>query len=317
MGSSGGGGGSGRVDYPDYMKDWHTEFLGDIVSIGADLSLTEAMNAAMSGVSPYSSFVGVNVNDSFLGTGKVITDFGSPFTYLTTYAGIDFDTALEGYRNADKSGVGVFLDGSIEKITDLVNAESAVLDADLDLLVLPKFRAGFRNANAVLGSAFVIGEAIIRAQKSRDLTKSAAILNAEAYKINADLALRNEQIILDFATKKILSKRDIAATAMDFAKIYTVARTETDDANIEMAAKDRLWDLKVFQYGGNFLGSISGSAVSTDSGKGSKVASVASATIAGGVMGGMMAGAQAGGLTGPQGAVIGAVVGAAYGLLTA
>lgn len=28
MGGSGGGGGSGKVDYPGYMKDWHGDFLG-------------------------------------------------------------------------------------------------------------------------------------------------------------------------------------------------------------------------------------------------------------------------------------------------
>jgi hypothetical protein len=77
-------------------------------------------------------------------------------------------------------------------------------------------------------------------------------------------------------------QRTITAIVGDYAKLYTTIRVDLDNNNLEIAAKDALWDVKVFQYGGNFLGSIAGSAVSTDSGnQGSKAMAIASTVIGG------------------------------------
>ena len=77
-----------------------------------------------------------------------------------------------------------------------------------------------------------------------------------------------------------------------------------------MRAKDALWDLKCFQYGGNFLGSISGSAVSTDDGGGRRTA--------GGILGGAIGGASMGYMLSggnPIGAAVGGAAGGLLGLL--
>jgi len=305
MGSSGGGGGSsGKIDFPEYMKTWHGEFLG---TGSASIDLTGAMNSAMTGASPYASYVGINANTMLLGSGKLITDFSSPFSYLKTYSEIDFETAIQAYRSSNVNGLSTFITEISGKIDTLMTAESALLEADINQIILPKYKAGMRNANAVMSSAFAIGEAIIRSQKLKDTTKADAALRYDAFKLNAELVLKNEMITMDYVTKRILSKRDIAITAMDFAKLYSAIKNELDDASVEMSAKDALWDLKVFQYGGNFLGSIAGSAVSTDKGDGGKLRSAVSGAIGGASMGFMFGGVP--------GAAIGGVAGAVAGLL--
>ena len=307
MGSGGGGGSSGKVDYPEYMKNFHIGFMDPNLATAyptVGVTLTEAMNTAMTGASPYASFVGVDVNDSYLGSGQVITNFTAPFAYLNTYAGMDFAAIVAAYRTANE--IGDFIGDISSKVDQLTAAEGAILEEEIVQVSLPAMKVGYRTANAVMSSAFVIGEAIIRSGKVKQMAKTDAAFRLESFKLEAELRVRNEALCIDYATKAILAKRDIATTAMDFAKLYVGSRNEIDDAEIEVSAKDALWDLKVFQYGGNFLGAISGSSVSTDSGKGSK---------AGSMMGGTLGGAALGAQLMPANPLMGAGIGAAAGAI--
>jgi len=51
MGSSGGGGSSGKVDYPSYMKDWHGNFIG---GYGAETPVDTLLDNAY-GTSPFAA----------------------------------------------------------------------------------------------------------------------------------------------------------------------------------------------------------------------------------------------------------------------
>lgn len=301
------GGSSGAVDFPAYMKTWHGAFLGD--ASGVTVTVAGALEAAMNGASPYASYVPLSANTIVLGTGKTITDFSAPFALLATYNALDFDTILAAYKISDPNGLGSFISNADSTISTLMAAEGVVLENELNQVTIPNFQTGMRDANAIMSSAYLIGEALIRNRKTIELAKNDAALRHESFKLCADLTVKNTQILLDYTTKKILSKRDIATTAMDFAKIYAGIHIETDDIAVEMAAKDVLFDLKCLQYGGNFLGNISGSAVSTDHGSGNRTAG----SIIGGAIGGASMGFMVGG---PWGAAIGAVAGGVMGALS-
>ena len=102
-----------------------------------------------------------------------------------------------------------------------------------------------------------------------------------------------------------------ATLSTELTRIYTAARHDIDSLYSEIAAKDRLFDLNIFQYGVNVMSSISGSAVSPPDPGSAKSG-----------LGGALSGALAGGATGAMlgsafpgvGTVAGAGVGAAVGL---
>jgi hypothetical protein len=286
MGSSGGGGSSGKVDYPDYMKNWHRPAIcssWDIDGVPTELlsvSLTGAMNEALDGPSPYAGFVGIDAEDVMLGSGKVITDFTAPYDILATYSALVLVDLITLYRATNPvSALATSVDAMIDAI---VVAEGALLDSDINQNTLPQFQAGLRDVNAVMASAFVVGEGIIWAQKAKALAKADAVLRFDGYKTQIDLTLHAEELTLRQAVAHAEVQRTITALAGDYAKLYTTMRVDLDNNNLEILAKDALWDVKVFQYGGNFLGSIAGSAVSTDAGnQSSKAAAIASTVIGG------------------------------------
>lgn len=306
MGSSGGGSSSGMVDFPGYMKDWHTSALGGAtgtttttsVSVtdpdtgvttvtdttsttyegGPDITLTQAMNEVLDGPSPYAGFVGVSADSVMLGTGKHITDFTAPYALLSSYATLNIQDLIAAIRVTNP--ITVLANNIPDLVIAVVNAESALLDSDINQTTLPQFQNGMRDINAIMGSAFVVGESIIWSQKAKALAKTDATLRYDSLKLQIDTTVKAEDYNLRIAVAQSEVQRAILTMAGDFAKLYAVMRTELDNNNLEIVAKDKLWDVKVFQYGGNFLGSIAGSAVSTDGGtQGNKAAAIASTVI--------------------------------------
>ena len=91
-------------------------------------------------------------------------------------------------------------------------------------------------------------------------------------------------------------------------RIKIVAKVEETEKNLKYDEQDALWDLEMYQYGGNILASIAGAASGT---KGKEVSTGAS--VLGGAMSGAAAGASIGG---PIGAGIGGVIGGIAGLLS-
>jgi len=313
MGSSGGGSASGRVDYPEYMKTFHGVALDNSGVDTISVSLADAMNYALDGSSPYSSAVTLSAGDVLLGTGNAITDFGAPFDALAAYTGLNFDTLFTTYTN--NALLSAFVSSKTTRIAALISAESALLDDDINTSTLPQFKAGLRDIGAVMSSAFVIGEANIWSGKAKALAKTDAIIRWEAEKVHAELVVKLDDFAARTAINYIEVKKGIAAMSADFAKLYATMHSELLDFDLENEAKDKLWDLKVFQYGGNFLGSIAGSAVATDKGdaKAQRLAGTMSGTMAGAGLGYMAAYATVGASAGPMGAAIGAVVGGVAG----
>lgn len=312
MGSSGGGGASGAIDFPAYMKAFHGAALDNNAIDTINVSLVDAMNYALDGNSPYAGFVTVDADDVLLGAGNTIGDFPAAFTYLTTYTTLNFDTLFKSYQNT-----GALADYVVTKsirLQALFDAESALLDDEINTSTLPQFKAGMRDINAVMSSAFIIGEANIWNTKTKALAKNDAIIRWEAEKLQSELVVKLDQLALQQTLALFQIKKDIATIGSDFARLYATMRTELDDWALENSAKDKLWDVKVFQYGGNFLGSIAGSAVSTDKGDSTKQKIAGTASMAvGGTAAGAYIGAQMGSGGGPIGAVIGLVVGGLVG----
>jgi len=304
--SGGGGGGSGVVDYPDYMETIHGSWLDNGGSDTATNSVTDAINSAY-GSSPWSGETAYDPSADITAYEAAITAFAAILAGIT-----DTTDWAALYTQAIAS---VEVDGiTDDDIDDDVDAFADVLDDEITAKVLPRFQAGMRDINAVVSSAFVIGQAIIEGFRDRDVAKHGTELRVAAAKANLlkdveveKIRMNGAQQMLHLMLQRISWEESYMKTVIEGKRIKIVAEKEETDINLKIGEKDGLWDLSVFQYGANVLAAIGGGTSGTN-----EEPSMMQSML-GGAMGGAAMGAMVGG--GVPGAVIGGVLGAASAFL--
>jgi len=277
----GGGGGSGEVDYPDYMKVIHNDWLDNTGVDTMTSSITDIMDAAV-GSSPWAAQTAYDPDTD------ITALIGQPDTLQTLVTllstGTTLDTLISNVLDEDR-------------IDDSVDEYAADLDARLVAEVLPRFNAGMRDINAVVSSTFVIGRANIEEGQDRQIAKYSADLHMKAF---SDDAIKVIEMKLEY-------QKVVSSLLMEAYRIKIVAKKEEMDVNIKIDEQDALWDLEVYQHGANLLASIGGGTASTQ-----KPSTAQSA------IGGALSGAAAGAMVtpgNPVGAIVGGILGAASALL--
>jgi len=197
------------------------------------------------------------------------------------------------------TGFYAILDDAVE-IAAIVAAEAALLDTRMIADILPAFQYGMRDMGAVLTTGFTIGEANMRARDNLSVAKLDAELRLQSRRVGWQLAIQWVGLVSEW-------ERQIVGLATEVAVRYMEARFKADQIDVEIAAKDTLFDLDTYQYGSNVMASISGAVV-----RGQGGTSGISAAL-GNAVSGMSAGAKLGVLVGQPaaGAGIGALLGLA------
>ena len=297
----GGGGSSGKSDFPDYMKNLHSEWLSNgnaagvpnvLLSAGNDI--TSLLDSAIS-TSPYQGEVAYNPDVD-------IATFVSALNTFETDLGtaLDWDVLLST-ANTQVSSV-INDSAAIDAVTA---AHGAILDDRLISEVLPRFQAGMRDINAVVSSSFVTGQAILEAFNTREVAEFDAKLRLQSQGQNNQYVMEGVKDQLELLKIKLSMRESIAKVTIEAMRIKVVMKKEEIDDQLDMDEKDYRWGLDLFQHGANVLGSIAGSAVSNQ-----KVPSKTSSVL-GGALSGAASGAMIGG---PVGAGVGAVLGGLGGL---
>lgn len=351
MGGSGGGGSSGQVDYPFEMKICLYNWLYGKDSDGEmtdelTTSVTEALNNA-AGNSPFASAVAYDPDTDLDAMATAVTNFNTIAAaldhianYNTAWTGID-----DNYPLATPTQRTATLDSATFDSTRHdadIEAFSDILDDIIDDVEIPKFQAGMLNIGAVNTSAFVIGEALIRAYKGRDLTKYGTGLRAEIMKqvdehnmrfkisrreIQKDYDIAYEQELMQYrihreqtiaaATQVTLANlmrkteflKDVMHMTMEKNRMSVIAKQEETAHQLEYDEADARWYLESFQYAANVMAAIGGGTATRNAKKPNMAASALSGAIAG---------AAAGTAIYPGiGTAVGAIVGAAGGALGA
>jgi len=209
MGSSGGGGGSsGQVAYPAYLSGIQSDWLskGDHMGVGVDeieKSITAVMNSAL-GSSPW---LGASAYDP---SGPIASYEAAVDMFAAMLAGVDFPSLWESFFTTAKTVTGEPTDlviADIAAIGDLVVTDAAdITDAEIVLdvtafanqlddeiltKVLPRFRRGMQDINAVVSSSFAIGESNIEGFRDRDVSRHSSALRVTAALKNADIGMAN------------------------------------------------------------------------------------------------------------------------------
>jgi hypothetical protein len=237
---AGGGGSSGKVDYPSYMKDFHKDFL----------NIYRASYHAYVNNSPFEDSDGI-----------VFKGF-DPQHYIQAIA--DYHTSGEpvvatAIRElfTDWSESEFDLTYLINQLysTSAINASIAAFTADLeeelDTTIYPKFEAGMRDINSIMSSAFIAGRALIADGEVAQIAKYTADLNLKQH---FDATLASIGQLVDLA-------RLYATTTIEANRIALVAEKEYHEKSNEYKILQDKWKFDILTYGGNLLASIGSASV--------------------------------------------------------
>jgi len=301
MGGSGGGGASGAVSHSAYLETIHKDWLNATGLDTIEKSVTEVMDSAL-GSSPWTGLTAYNPDTAISAYEAEMVLLKALLTGL-----VDTTDWAALYAQAETTIVGP---GEAALIAD-ADAFADILDADINTKILPRFRRGMQDINAVVSSAFVIGEAIIEGFRDRELAKYTSVARLES---NSKKLTATEQM-MQMMTRRIAWRGDYAKLSIEANRIKIVAKKEQADQDATIDEADAKWDLEVFQHGGNLMAAI---------GSGTAIPNLAKTNKAASMLGGALSMASAGAMAGTAvspgpgtliGAGIGGVLGAAASFL--
>ena len=293
MGGSGGGG-AGQVSYPAHMTAVHTDWLG--TGVGGDaltVNVSEAIEAAHS-ANPFTAAAALDPSSELTAMDTAVTTFTTAVDLLDNET--DWTSALAA---AQAQIDAVLIDDSY--IDSDIDAFADSLEDDITDSILPFFKGGLRNVNAVMSSAFVIGESMIWDKKVKEVAKYSSGLRRELNSQRNALAVNAANTMVQHLNSIIESDKAVMHYDMEANRLRVLAEKEQNDTDVSLDEQDALWDLEMFNYGVNVMGSIAGAAASV---KGRQPSTAQSA------LGGALSGAAAGAALGPPGALLGAGIGA-------
>lgn len=300
-----GSGPSGEVDYPDYMEDIHVNWLtgGTKASPNANITLPieDAMNTALSpSGNPY-------LNETVTNPSSDLADVQSRFDSADTIVTSQSPTA----------DWKTFLDKAIAEIDSTVLTEAEISDfvdkyeAQVKarrLRQLSRFTGGMADVNAVQGSQFVIGMALLESEMAGDVDNFEAMLRVNVKKDRLQGITSFVQQMVALNGTRISSNMNMAQLRAEINRIKMLAVTEYEQRDLELKVRYALWDLEVYQYGGNLLSAVNGGFPNVE-----KVSKFQTA------LGNAAMGAQVGAVVGTAvpfiGTEVGAGVGAAVGAI--
>jgi len=260
-GGSGGGDSQTTLRYAPYIEEKHSDFLNTI----------QSRRNSIINRSPFAGYSNVEVDEAFFGVGYIISSFPALYDMFGKFmAGIDLEAL---WNQTVESTVGSNI------VNEMISAQAAMLDEDILINATPRLQTGARDINSIMSSSFVVGKAIIEDARTKALSLFSANLRFQMLTL-ADGRWRAH---LDW-------NKNVVGVYAELMKLYFSAKTDVDEINYAMAAKDRLWPFTVLDFERAALGALQGATNSkTD---------VAGASTTSRVLGGALSGAAMGAMVG-------------------
>lgn len=314
-GNSGGGGASGRIEYPPYMTNIHSYILTgtdlsgtvdrkpyNLANFGSN-SLMKKLEDGLSGTFDQNGPVAKVVKHSEF---EIADDDSSRYSLVNPASYVDDPSGMAdtpGHVLGDwQSSVDAL--GTTTDLDD--KQDSFEIDTeDAHLRAINRFSSQMADINAVNSSAFIVGMALMESARQRQITQ-----------FRSEMAYRDRYF-------EIESRKALLAGTLEYQKTRLVADVDYLDQRINYLHKNQLWDMELYKYASNALAGIAG-AVSGDNVSPSRLQSALGGTLMGAGVG-AMAGTYMGGAAawtsglagaGPIGLGIGALAGLVYGLLS-
>lgn len=288
-GSKSSGKSTTTVRYASYIENRHSVFLSD--------TYTNRVAAVVD--NPYTDYEDVEVEDAFFGAGYTIASFPSLYDmYGKFMAGLDIEVLwAQTFEDTVNNGV----------VDDLISAESALMDDDIETNSIPRIQTGMRDVNSVLASTYPIARAVVEDAKVKALTK-----------FSAELKYRLISVAQDRWSTHLQWNQQVVTIYSEIMKFYYAAKHDVNEDNYAFDAKCVLWPFTVLEFERAALGALQGATnTRTDAAGASTTSRVLSGALSGAAMGAMVGNTvknSAGGTYAGWGAVAGAAVGVAAAL---
>lgn len=273
MGGSGGGA-AGQIGYPTYVESVHADWLANCGVLGegsgrdnlSSYSITDRIDAALgnspfSGETAYDGATRITTVETEVNAFETIVD---ALSETTGWAGV----LAQAVTTLDANWTAPTPAAEAEIAMDVLAFEG-IQDDRVETTVLPRFQRGMQDINAVMSSAFVIGEAIIEGMVDRDVAKYQGELRTKAFLLKDQLvaeSLLKKNIGYTVGAEQMVKYVSLKLGANEALTKITVqtqlAALESEraeaEAQLEIDEADATWDLSVFQYGANVMAAPGG-----------------------------------------------------------
>lgn len=301
-GSGGGGGGSGKVSYSPYFEAIHSELLsgGDSNPFTHNESLCDAI-AALWNNSPYADAYAYDPQYHLDTTQDRFDDYDAhvdtldPEDQITNFITVALAQADRVINDTYLAAVG-------EGFETRQRAARARATA--------RMNAGFADINAVMGSAFVLGNFLLENEHAADVARFNADLSLQGYRDRQTLITGLVSELMRALMLQTESQRTATTLQAELNRMRIVAMREYVDDELELSLKDATWNVNIFGDAGNLLAAGHGGVAGADKTARKETSGM---SMLGGVISGAASGAMMGSAGGPWGMGIGAVVGGALG----
>jgi len=248
-----------EVQYVSYMKADHQSWLNpvplagieDLAQFDRSMNVHDAMKEVYDD-SPYGDFEPYDVDDDVQSIQDRIEE------YLTLADASDIETDIDA---AIAKAITIY-DTDInpsENIDTLINAAEARANITAQRAI-STMATGLRDIRGVMTTQFSMGIALIESDKNLGLQEEDAKLRAFEHRLRTDGILKIASLYIDKKPLTLEYKRMGTAMWIDFLRLKMLHKQDMVEYEMEMAVKDRLWKLEMFQYRANALASITGAA---------------------------------------------------------
>jgi hypothetical protein len=279
---------SGSVDFPTYMKEVHEDWLRNTAD-AVSSSVTDLINAVLTS-SPYD---GQEVYDP---TTKIDNMYDAVDDFDARVDALNPTTDWTGAVNSSEAAVNGIVDSSY--FEDFAEEVYNYMEDQLNDSILPTFRGGMRDVNAAISSAFVMGEAKIRAFAMRDANKIVGDLKAKYELAKLDLVFKGADRIVQSTMAQVEYEKAVTHYSIEAERLGIAARKDQADGNLGIIVGRAKFDFDAFQYGANILASVSGGTAYTNGDTPSQTQSSLAGALAGAAIGSQISGNWQGGAIG-------------------
>jgi hypothetical protein len=238
MGGKGDSKTENTIRYAPYLEAWHQTVIEELNSAAS----------AASADNPYTGHTDLDFEAGFFGTGYLLSSFPSLYDiYGKFMAGLDIDVLYDQILEDT-------IDGPV--INNLIAEEADRLDDEIEQVTLPRFEAGMRDVNSVMSSSFLIGKALIEANKLKAMEK-----------FSVESRYRLLPVATERWTKHLEWNKATTGMYSEILKLYLSQKIDVYDKNLEVEAKESLWPFQAYQYVVQGVGAMSGATTSTETQK--------------------------------------------------
>lgn len=305
---SGGGGSSGKVEYPAYLQTAHGALLNSGGTDTIIFSMYDLMNDAYA-TNPFDDatfniFSGRDVIDAS-DTVAIPTVAASVAAVIAQATGFDplayYETTLPAIATALDA---IVLNDPV--IANASNAFAAVLEVDV-AAEKAKYDADSVGLGMAMSSSYALGKTYIDSRKQEKVSFYDADLRSKMYLQRNDMVNLTTRDILAKRMTMIQLTRETYAFAVEAAKLKILNEREYTEQNVDFLHRKATWRFDVLQHGFNAVASIGGGTSLAGTPKLNSTAATVSGAFAGASIGSQV--------NGTYGTAAGAVIGGVAGYL--